>query len=97
MSKEKILEMLQTLGNRFEDPKIQRRFKEYNKTLQFIFPDLDAGNIGVKLVQNFANATTCGPLLQGFNKPVSDLSRSAPLEDIIGVISMTVICAQDIK
>lgn len=42
MSKEKILGMLQTLGERFEDPKIQRRFKEYNKTLQFIFPDIDA-------------------------------------------------------
>lgn len=34
--------MLQTLGEKFENPKIQRRFKEYNKTLQFIFPDIDA-------------------------------------------------------
>lgn len=59
-----------------------------------IFPDLDAGNIGVKLVQNFAKASACGPLLQGFNKPVSDLSRSAPLEDIIDVVSMVVNCAQ---
>ncbi len=59
-----------------------------------IFPDLDAGNIGVKLVQNFAKASAYGPLLQGFSKPVSDLSRSAPLEDIIGVVSMVVICAQ---
>ncbi|MBY8997361.1 MAG: SCP2 sterol-binding domain-containing protein [Candidatus Thorarchaeota archaeon] len=42
MSKDKILGMLQTLGERFEDPKIQRRFKEYNKTLLFIFPDIDA-------------------------------------------------------
>ena len=41
MPKDKILAMLHTLGERFEDPKIQRRFKEYNKTLQFIFPDLD--------------------------------------------------------
>ena len=41
MSKGKILGMLQTLGERFEDPKIKRRFKEYNKALQFIFPDLD--------------------------------------------------------
>jgi phosphate acetyltransferase len=60
-----------------------------------IFPDLDAGNIGVKLVQNFARASACGPLLQGFRKPVSDLSRSAPLEDIIAVVSMVVICAQN--
>ena len=42
MTKDKILNLLQTLGEKFEDPKIQRRFKEYNKTLQFIFPDLDA-------------------------------------------------------
>ncbi|MFX1579786.1 MAG: SCP2 sterol-binding domain-containing protein [Promethearchaeota archaeon] len=41
MSKEKILAMLETLGEKFENPKIQRRFKEYNKTLQFIFPDID--------------------------------------------------------
>ena len=41
MSKEKILAMLETLGEKFEDPKIQRRFKEYNKTLQFVFPDID--------------------------------------------------------
>lgn len=59
-----------------------------------IFPNLDAGNIGVKLVQHFAKASTCGPLLQGFNKPVSDLSRGASIEDIIGVISMLVITAQ---
>jgi phosphate acetyltransferase len=60
-----------------------------------IFPDLDAGNIGVKLVQNFAKALACGPHLQGFNKPVSDLSRSAPIDDIVGVVSMVVICAQN--
>ncbi|MFW9786279.1 MAG: SCP2 sterol-binding domain-containing protein [Candidatus Thorarchaeota archaeon] len=42
MTKEKILGMLQTLGAKFEDPKIKRRFKEYNKTIQFIFPDVDA-------------------------------------------------------
>jgi phosphate acetyltransferase len=62
-----------------------------------IFPNLDAGNIGVKLVQHFAKAATCGPLLQGFNKPVSDLSRGASVEDIIGVIAMLVITAQKIK
>ncbi len=41
MTKEKILAMLQSLGERFEDPKIQRRFKDYNKALQFIFPDIN--------------------------------------------------------
>ncbi len=42
MNKEEILAELQTMASRFDDPKIQRRFKEYNKTLQFSFPDLDA-------------------------------------------------------
>ncbi|MBN2229453.1 MAG: SCP2 sterol-binding domain-containing protein [Candidatus Thorarchaeota archaeon] len=41
MTKEKILAQLQALAERFEDPKIQRRFKDYHKTLQFIFPDID--------------------------------------------------------
>ena len=41
MTKEEILAQLKQLGTRFEDPKIQRRFKEFNKTLQFIFPDID--------------------------------------------------------
>ncbi len=42
MTKEKILAQLKILGERFQDPKIQRRFKDYNKALQFIFPDIDA-------------------------------------------------------
>ncbi|MGY5879499.1 MAG: SCP2 sterol-binding domain-containing protein [Candidatus Thorarchaeota archaeon] len=41
MTKDKINAQLQSLASRFDDPKIQRRFKEYNKTLQFIFPDID--------------------------------------------------------
>lgn len=60
-----------------------------------IFPDLDAGNIGVKLVQQFAGATAYGPLLQGFAKPVSDLSRGAPVEEIIGAITMAGVCVHD--
>jgi phosphate acetyltransferase len=59
-----------------------------------IFPDLESGNIGVKLVQRFAHAVAYGPLLQGFAKPVSDLSRGAPVEEIIGAITMAVIRAQ---
>lgn len=59
-----------------------------------IFPSLEAGNIGVKLVQRFANAVAYGPLLQGFAKPVSDLSRGAPVEEIAGAITMTVVRAQ---
>jgi phosphate acetyltransferase len=59
-----------------------------------IFPDLNAGNIGVKLVQRFANGVAYGPLLQGFAKPVSDLSRGAPVEEIVGATTMVVVCAQ---
>jgi phosphate acetyltransferase len=60
-----------------------------------IFPDLNAGNIGVKLVQRFAKAIAYGPLLQGFAKPVSDLSRGASVEEIVGAATMVVVRAQD--
>lgn len=48
-----------------------------------IFPDLDAANIGSKLVQQLAGARSYGPVLQGFDRPVSDLSRSATVQDVI--------------
>jgi phosphate acetyltransferase len=59
-----------------------------------VFPSLEAGNIGVKLVQRFAGAVAYGPLLQGFAKPVSDLSRGAPVEEIVGAITMVAVSAQ---
>jgi len=59
-----------------------------------IFPDLDSGNIGVKLIQRFANGVAYGPMLQGFAKPVSDLSRGAPVEEIVGAITMVAVRAQ---
>ncbi|MDE0110914.1 MAG: phosphate acyltransferase [Albidovulum sp.] len=55
-----------------------------------IFPDLDAGNIGYKLVQELAGARAIGPFLQGFNKPVCDLSRGASVDDIIAAVAVTV-------
>jgi len=58
-----------------------------------IFPDLDAGNIAYKLVQRLAKTTAYGPILQGFAKPVSDLSRGATLEDIVGATTMVVVRA----
>ncbi len=59
-----------------------------------IFPDLNAGNIGVKLLQRFAHAVAYGPMLQGFARPVSDLSRGAPVEEIVGAITMLAVRAQ---
>lgn len=54
-----------------------------------VFPDLDAGNIAYKLTQYMANAKAIGPFLQGFAKPVSDLSRGASVDDIVATTAIT--------
>ena len=58
-----------------------------------IFPNIEAGNIGYKLVQQFAKANAYGPLTQGLNKPINDLSRGSTVQDIIGIIVITCIQA----
>lgn len=62
-----------------------------------IFPNLDAGNIGYKLVQRFAHANAYGPITQGMNAPINDLSRGCTIEDIIGTIAITAVQAQNKK
>jgi phosphate acetyltransferase len=59
-----------------------------------IFPDLDAGNIGYKLVQYMANAKAIGPILQGFARPVNDMSRGASVADLIAVSAITSVQAR---
>lgn len=57
-----------------------------------IFPNLDAANIGYKMVQRFANATALGPLVQGLSKPILDLSRGCSTEDVVDVVA---VCCSD--
>lgn len=73
--------------------KVKRPSDVAGKANVLVFPNLHAGNIGVKLVQLFGHANAYGPVLQGFAKPVCDFSRSAPVDEMLGNAAMLVIRA----
>lgn len=73
--------------------KVNRESEVAGKANILIFPNLHAGNIGVKLIQIFGHANAYGPVLQGFAQPVCDFSRSAPVEEMLGNVAMLVIRA----
>jgi phosphate acetyltransferase len=66
------------------------------KATVFIFPDLNTGNNTYKAVQRSAQAVAVGPVLQGLNKPVNDLSRGCMVEDIVNTVAITAIQAQKV-
>jgi phosphate acetyltransferase len=73
---------------------VKRESKVAGKANVIVWPNLDVGNIGVKLVQQFAHADAYGPILQGFSKVLSDCSRGAPVSELVGNISISAVRAQ---
>lgn len=73
--------------------KVKRESEVAGKANILIFPDLNAGNIGVKLIQRFGGANAYGPLLQGFRKICCDCSRGAPISEMVGNIAISVVRA----
>jgi phosphate acetyltransferase len=74
--------------------KVKRESRVAGRANIIIWPDLNVGNIGVKLVQQFANANAYGPFLQGFKKIVSDCSRGAGVSELVGSIAISCVRAQ---
>ena len=77
--------------------KVKRPSEVAGRANIIIFPDLNAGNIGVKLIQQFGKADAYGPLLQGFRLICSDCSRGAPVSELVGNILFSIVRAGDLK
>ena len=77
--------------------KVKRESEVAGKANIIIWPDLNVGNVGVKLVQQFGHANAYGPMLQGFKKIVCDCSRSAPVPEIVGNVVMSCVRSQALK
>ena len=75
--------------------KVKRESAVAGKANIVIWPDLNVGNIGVKLLQIFGKADAYGPVLQGFKKVVCDCSRSAPVSEVVGNVAISVVRAQE--
>ena len=74
--------------------KVRRESPVAGRANLLIWPDINVGNIGVKIIQNLTGADAYGPMLQGFKKIVSDCSRSAPVSEIVGNVVMSCVRAQ---
>ena len=59
----------------------------------FVFPNINAGNIGYKIAQRFGKFLALGPVCQGFAKPINDLSRGCSVEDVVAVVAITALQA----
>lgn len=77
--------------------KVKRESAVAGKANVIIWPDLNVGNVAVKLIQQFGKADAYGPMLQGFNKVICDCSRGAPVSELVGNIVISAVRAAGSK